>query len=39
MTCEGCAKDITGALNKLPGITKVETNVADQLVSVEGTGS
>ncbi|KAJ4292126.1 copper chaperone [Collariella sp. IMI 366227] len=36
MTCEGCAKDITGALNKLPGITKVETNVADQLVSVEG---
>ena len=39
MTCDGCAKDITGALHKLPGITKVEANVADQLVSVEGTGS
>jgi len=39
MTCDGCAKDITGALHKLPGITKVEANVQDQLVSIEGTGS
>ncbi|KAK4043294.1 superoxide dismutase [Parachaetomium inaequale] len=39
MTCDGCAKDITGALHKLPGITKVEANVADQLVSVEGTAA
>lgn len=38
MTCDGCAKDITGALHKLPGITKVEANVKDQLVSIEGTG-
>lgn len=38
MTCDGCAKDISGALHKLHGITKVETNVKDQLVSIEGTG-
>jgi copper chaperone for superoxide dismutase len=38
MTCEGCAKDISGALHKLPGIAKVEANVKDQLVSIEGTG-
>jgi len=38
MTCDGCAKDISSALNKLPGITKVEANVKDQLVSIEGTG-
>lgn len=38
MTCDGCAKDISSALNKLPGITKVEPNVKDQLVSIEGTG-
>ena len=39
MTCDGCAKDITGALHKLPGIARVEANVEDQLVSIEGTGS
>ncbi|KAK4250594.1 superoxide dismutase [Corynascus novoguineensis] len=39
MTCDGCAKDITGALNKLPGISKVEANVKEQLVSVEGTAA
>lgn len=38
MTCDGCARDISGALHKLPGITKVEANVKEQLVSVEGTG-
>lgn len=38
MTCDGCAKDIAGALHKLPGITKVDANVEDQLVSIEGTG-
>ncbi|KAK4186630.1 superoxide dismutase 1 copper chaperone [Podospora australis] len=37
MHCEGCAKDISGALHKLQGITKVEPNVAEQLVTVEGT--
>ncbi|EAQ88931.1 hypothetical protein CHGG_05550 [Chaetomium globosum CBS 148.51] len=39
MTCEGCAKDISSALHKLPGITKVEANVKDQLVSIEGTAA
>lgn len=39
MTCDGCAKDVSSALHKLPGITKVEANVKDQLVSIEGTGS
>lgn len=39
MTCDGCAKDVSNALHKLPGITKVEANVKDQLVSIEGTGS
>ncbi|KAH6627596.1 superoxide dismutase [Chaetomium tenue] len=39
MTCEGCAKDVSSALHKLPGITKVEANVKDQLVSIEGTAA
>ncbi|KAK4124019.1 Cu,Zn superoxide dismutase-like protein [Parathielavia appendiculata] len=39
MHCDGCVKDITSALHKLPGITKVEANVKDQLVSIEGTAA
>jgi len=39
MTCDGCAKDVSSALHKLPGITKVEANVKDQLVSIEGTAA
>lgn len=38
MTCDGCAKDVSGALYKLDGISKVEANWKDQLVKVEGTG-
>jgi copper chaperone for superoxide dismutase len=38
MTCDSCVKDISGALYKLQGITKVEANLAEQLVSIEGTG-
>ncbi|KAL1878828.1 hypothetical protein VTK73DRAFT_7481 [Phialemonium thermophilum] len=37
MTCDGCVKDISEALYKLKGISKVEANLQDQLVSVEGT--
>ncbi|KAK4167689.1 superoxide dismutase 1 copper chaperone [Cladorrhinum sp. PSN259] len=37
MHCEGCAKDISGALSKLQGVNKVEPNVKEQLVTVEGT--
>jgi copper chaperone CopZ len=39
MTCESCVKDISGSLYKLGGIQKVEANLKDQLVSIEGTGS
>lgn len=38
MTCEGCVKDISASLYKLDGISKVEANLADQLVRIEGTG-
>lgn len=39
MTCESCVQDITGSLFKLSGIQKVEANLKDQLVTIEGTGS
>lgn len=38
MTCDGCAKSVSDSLYKLDGIDKVEANVKDQIVSVEGTG-
>jgi copper chaperone CopZ len=38
MTCDGCVKDVSGALHKLQGINKVEANLQDQLISIEGTG-
>ncbi|KAK4226093.1 superoxide dismutase [Podospora fimiseda] len=37
MHCESCANDISSALHKLQGITKVEPNVKEQLVTIEGT--
>jgi copper chaperone CopZ len=39
MTCESCVKDISDSLHKLSGIQKVEANLKDQLVTIEGTGS
>jgi copper chaperone CopZ len=39
MTCESCVKDISSSLYKLGGIQKVEANLKEQLVSIEGTGS
>jgi copper chaperone CopZ len=39
MTCESCIQDISGSLYKLGGIQKVEANLKDQLVTIEGTGS
>lgn len=36
MTCEGCVKDISGSLTQLQGVRKVEANLKDQLVLVEG---
>ncbi|KAJ5915225.1 hypothetical protein N7454_011120 [Penicillium verhagenii] len=37
MTCEGCVKSISDSLYKLDGIQKVEANLKDQLVFIEGT--
>jgi len=39
MTCESCIKDISGSLYKLSGIQKVEANLKEQLVSIEGTAA
>jgi copper chaperone for superoxide dismutase len=38
LTCGACVKDVSDALYSLKGITKVEADLKDQLVSVEGTG-
>ena len=38
MTCEGCVKDVSGSLYKLSGIQKVDANLKEQLLSIEGTG-
>jgi copper chaperone for superoxide dismutase len=37
--CDACVKDVSGALNKLGGITKIEARVHDQLIFVEGTAA
>ncbi|EQB49762.1 heavy-metal-associated domain-containing protein [Colletotrichum gloeosporioides Cg-14] len=39
MTCDSCVKDVSDSLYKLGGITKVEADLKDQLLSVEGTGT
>lgn len=39
MSCESCVKDISDSLYKLDGISKVEANLKEQLVRVEGTGT
>lgn len=39
MTCESCVKDISTSLYNLNGILKVEANLKDQLVSIEGTAA
>jgi copper chaperone for superoxide dismutase len=38
MTCQSCINDVSDSLYKLGGILKVEANLKDQLVSIEGTG-
>ncbi|KAI9375337.1 superoxide dismutase [Aspergillus egyptiacus] len=37
MSCDGCVKDVSQSLTKLEGINKVEANLKDQLVFIEGT--
>lgn len=39
MHCDSCVKDISNSLHKLDGITKVEGNLKDQLVSIVGTAA
>ncbi|KAK3494325.1 superoxide dismutase [Neurospora hispaniola] len=39
MHCESCVNDVSGALYKLPGINKVEANLKDQLLTIEGTAA
>ncbi|KFY92421.1 hypothetical protein V498_04979 [Pseudogymnoascus sp. VKM F-4517 (FW-2822)] len=39
MTCESCVQDVSGSLHKLEGISKVEANLKDQLISIEGTAA
>ncbi|PYH93246.1 superoxide dismutase copper chaperone Lys7 [Aspergillus ellipticus CBS 707.79] len=37
MTCDGCVKDVSSTLKKLEGINKVDANLKEQLVFIEGT--
>lgn len=39
MTCEGCVQDISNTLYKLNGISKVDADLKEQLVRIEGTGT
>lgn len=39
MTCESCVKSVSDSLYSLEGITKVDANLQDQLVAVEGTAA
>ena len=38
LSCDGCIKDVSEVLHKVPGISKVEGNLEEQLLSIEGTG-
>ncbi|EGX87808.1 superoxide dismutase copper chaperone Lys7, putative [Cordyceps militaris CM01] len=39
LSCDGCIKSVSDALYSLGGITKVEGNLQDQLIAVEGSGT
>lgn len=39
LSCDGCVKSVSDALYSLGGITKVEGNLKDQLIAVEGSGT
>lgn len=38
LSCDGCIKSVSDSVYKIDGINKVEGNLKDQLISVEGTG-
>jgi copper chaperone len=35
--CGGCANSITNRINKIKGVNKVDVNVEDQVITVDGT--
>jgi len=37
--CDSCVQDVSGVLKQINGITKVEANLKDQLVFIEGTAA
>ncbi|CAK7216470.1 copper chaperone [Sporothrix eucalyptigena] len=37
LSCDGCIKDVSNALHKVPGISTVEGNLEEQLLTIEGT--
>lgn len=39
MHCQSCVDNVSSALYKLPGITKVSANLKDQLLTIEGTAA
>ncbi|KAH8600925.1 superoxide dismutase [Bisporella sp. PMI_857] len=39
MHCQSCVDDISSSLNKLGGIQKIEANLKDQLLTIEGTAA
>lgn len=39
LSCNGCVKSVSDALYSLGGISKVEGNLEDQLIAVEGSGT
>ena len=38
LSCDSCVKDVSDSVYKLPGITKVDANLTEQLISVQGSG-
>lgn len=38
LSCDGCVKSVSDSLHQLKGVNKVEGNLKDQLISVEGSG-
>jgi copper chaperone for superoxide dismutase len=38
ITCQSCIDDVSNSLFKLGGVSMVEANLKDQLVTIEGTG-
>lgn len=39
MTCDSCVEAVSGSLYALGTVTSVQASLADQLVTIEGTGT